>query len=88
LGASDYTEGGSPIKDSKITALEFQKAGVDIFDISGGFCGFTAPTVHNQGYFSSLTEKIKKVVTIPVILTGGITDVNAAEKLLSEKKLI
>lgn len=86
LGASDYTEGGSTIEDSKIAALEFQKAGVDILDISGGFCGFTAPGVHSQGYFSSLTEEIKKVVTIPVILTGGITDVNAAEKLLSEKK--
>jgi 2,4-dienoyl-CoA reductase-like NADH-dependent reductase (Old Yellow Enzyme family) len=33
-----------------------------------------------------LTESIKKVVSIPVILTGGITDVNAAEKLLSEGK--
>ncbi|MCB2290149.1 NADH:flavin oxidoreductase [Clostridium sp. CS001] len=86
LGASDYTEGGSTIEDSKIAALEFEKAGVDILDISGGFCGYIIPGRTGQGYFSALTEAIKGVVSVPVILTGGITDVNAAEKLLSENK--
>ena len=86
LGASDYTDGGSTIEDSKIAALEFEKAGVDILDISGGFCGFTIPGNTNQGYFSALTEAIKGVVSVPVILTGGITNVNSAEKLLSENK--
>lgn len=86
LGASDYMEGGSTIADSKIAALEFEKAGVDILDISGGFCGYIAPGVNKQGYFSSLTKAIKKVVFIPVILTGGIIEVNAGEKLLSEEK--
>lgn len=86
LGASDYMDGGSTIEDSKIAALEFEKAGVDILDISGGFCGYVAPGATGQGYFSSLTETIKKVVSIPVILTGGITEVDAAEKLLSTGK--
>lgn len=86
LGASDYSEGGSTIEDSKIAASEFEKAGVDILDISGGLCGFIVPGLTGQGYFSSLTEAIREVVSIPVILTGGITDVNAAEKLLSEGK--
>lgn len=86
LGASDYMDGGSTIEDSKIAALEFEKAGVDILDVSGGFCGYVAPGITGQGYFSSLTEEIKKIVSIPVILTGGITDVYSAEELLSEKK--
>lgn len=86
LGASDYMDGGSTIEDSKIAAMEFEKAGVDIIDISGGFCGYIAPEANGQGYFSSLSEEIRKVVSIPVILTGGITDVYSAEKLLSEKK--
>ena len=86
LGASDYMEGGITIEDSKIAALEFEKAGVDILDISGGFCGYSVPSLTGQGYFSPLTEAIKEVVSIPVILTGGITEVNAAEKLLSTGK--
>lgn len=86
LGACDYMDGGITIEDSKIAALEFQKAGVDILDISGGFCGYTVPGIEGQGYFSDLSESIKEAVSIPVILTGGITEAEAAEKLLSSGK--
>lgn len=86
LGACDYMEGGTTIEDSKIAVQEFEKAGVDIIDITGGFCGYIVPGNNEQGYFSPLTEEIKKVVSIPIILTGGITDVQAAEKLLEEGK--
>lgn len=86
LGASDYMEGGITIEHSKTAALEFEKAGVDILDISGGFCRYSVPGLTGQGYFSPLTEAIKQVVSVPVILTGGITEVNAAEKLLSTGK--
>lgn len=86
LGASDYMEGGSTIEDSKIAASEFEKAGVDILDISGGFCGYMVPGASEQGYFSPVAEAIKEVVNIPVILTGGITEASAAEKMLAEGK--
>ncbi|GIM30375.1 NADH oxidase [Clostridium polyendosporum] len=86
LGASDYMSGGTTIEDSKIAAREFEKAGVNILDISGGFLGYTIPGSTEQGYFAPLTEAIKKVVSIPVILTGGITEVQAAEQLLAEGK--
>jgi len=86
LGASDYSNGGSTIEDSKIAAVEFEKAGVHVLDISGGFCGYTVPGVNNQGYFAPLTQAIKSVVSIPVILTGGITEPGSAEKLLAEGK--
>lgn len=86
LGASDYKDGGITIEDSKIAAVEFEKAGVDILDISGGFCGYVRPGVKEPGYFSPLTEEIKKVVSIPVILTGGVKEAKEAEQLLAEGK--
>ncbi|MBK5253338.1 MAG: NADH:flavin oxidoreductase [Peptostreptococcaceae bacterium] len=86
LGASDYMDGGTSIEDSKIASVEFEKAGVDILDISGGFCGYLVPGLTGQGYFSPLTEAIKAVVSIPVILVGGITEADAAETLLSTGK--
>ncbi len=86
LAASDYMEGGITIGDSTIAAIEFEKAGVDILDISGGFCKYTLPIFTSQGFFSDLSERIKKSVSIPVILTGGVTDVKAAENLLQEEK--
>ncbi len=86
LGACDYIDGGITIEDSKIVAVEFEKAGVDILDISGGFCGYIVPDLSGQGYFSDITEAIKEVVSIPVILTGGISEIEAAERLLDSGK--
>lgn len=86
LGASDYMEGGSTIEDSQIAAKEFEKAGIDILDISGGFCGYVVLGRTEQGYFAQLSESTKKVISIPVILTGGITEVKAAEQLLADGK--
>jgi 2,4-dienoyl-CoA reductase-like NADH-dependent reductase (Old Yellow Enzyme family) len=86
LGASDYTEGGTTIEDSKIAARTFEKAGLDIIHISGGFVGYTPPGLLGQGFFAPLSEAVKSAVSIPVILTGGITEIEAAEKFLAEKK--
>ena len=86
LGASDFVDGGATIEDSKIAACEFEKAGVSILDISGGFCGYSLKGIKEQGYFASLAEDIKKVISIPVILTGGITEAQAAEELLLKGK--
>jgi len=86
LGASDYTEGGTTIEDSMIAGRAFEKAGVDIIHISGGFVGYTPPGLIGQGYFAPLSEAIKSAVSIPVILTGGFTEVEDAERFLAEKK--
>ncbi len=82
LGASDYEKGGATIDDSILAIKEFAERGVQIIDISGGFCGYTNPNNTKQGYFSELTEKIKKNVEVPVILTGGINDVKVANSFL------
>ena len=86
LGAFDYADGGITLEDSQTAAREFEKAGIDILDISGSFTGFNSPDSSDQGYFSPLTEAVKQVVSIPVILTGGIAEPFSAEKLLAEGK--
>ncbi len=86
LGACDFMDGGTTIEDSVAASVEFEKAGIDILDISGGLCGYDVASLSGQGYFSPLTEAIKKAVSIPVILTGGITEIDAAEDLLGQGK--
>lgn len=87
LGAADYLKGGTTVEDSIPAAQALAKAGVDILDISGGFCGYTIPGVASQqGYFAPLSEAIKQRATLPVILTGGITTAQAAEELLTTGK--
>ncbi len=86
FGASDYMEGGTTIDDAKIAALEFEKAGIDILDISGGLCRYTVPSLPKQNFFAPLSHAMKQVVKIPVILTGGIWNANIAEQLLTDNK--
>ena len=86
LGACDYADGGNSIEDCKIAALEFEKAGIDILDISGGINGYIIPGLNEQGYLQEVTAELKKIVSIPIILTGGITEVEAAEELLEKGK--
>jgi 2,4-dienoyl-CoA reductase-like NADH-dependent reductase (Old Yellow Enzyme family) len=102
LGAVDFKEGGNMLPDSEkaakyfangstlqdaITAAKaFEKAGVEVLDISGGLSGYTINGRKEPGYYSFLTEEIRKAVNIPVILTGGVTKLTQAEKLLKEGK--
>lgn len=86
LGGSDYMAGGSSLEDAVLASMEFEKAGIDLLDISGGFCSYVHPTRKEPGYFGDVTEAAKKTLHIPVILTGGITDAEAAERLLEEGK--
>lgn len=86
LGACDYMEGGTTVADSILAAAKLEQAGIDLLDISGGFCGYTPPDTGEQGYFSQISQAVKKAVSIPVIVTGGIVDALAAEHLLMEGK--
>jgi len=86
LGASDYCEGGTTIDDSIVAARAFEAAGVDVLDISGGFCGYNIDGASEQGYFAPLAEALKQAIGIPVILTGGIKDAETADRLLREGK--
>lgn len=83
LGAADYMDGGLTIEDSKLAAQQLEKAGVDILDISGGLSRYTIPGVNEEGYFTSLSKAIKEVVSIPVIVTGGIINSKTADDILS-----
>lgn len=84
LGACDYMDGGVTIQDSIIACKKFEEAGVDLLDISGGFCTYIHPEKKEQGYFRELSEAIKQEVSVPVIVTGGIVDGRVAEQLLKE----
>lgn len=84
LGACDYMDGGSTIEDSVAAAKAFENAGIDLIDISGGFCGYINPTSRKQGYFDEISKAIKAQVSLPVMLTGGIVDAEEAEALLEQ----
>ena len=86
FGAVDYIDGGSRIEDAIAAAHEFERAGVDVLDITGGLKGYVRPGHDEPGYFGDVSDAIKQVVSVPVILTGGVTEPRQAEQLLAEGK--
>jgi 2,4-dienoyl-CoA reductase-like NADH-dependent reductase (Old Yellow Enzyme family) len=84
LGALDYLDGGASLEDAVTAAKEFEQAGIDLLDISGGFNGYIRPGYNEPGYFKDASEAIKSAVSIPVLLTGGISQIEQAQALLDE----
>lgn len=88
LGAHDRKPGGLELKESKIFAQKLKEVGVNILDISGGLCGSRPSDLKGkQGYFIPLAEEIGKVVDVPVIGVGGITDPKFADKVVRENRV-
>ena len=84
LGACDYMEGGNTIGDAAQAAAILEQAGVDAIDVSGGMCRYTRTGHEEPGYFRDSGEAIRKAVSVPVILTGGVKTLSDAETLLSD----
>lgn len=83
LGALDYQPGGSTMEDALHAAQAFCDAGVSVLDISGGMNGYIVPgRASGEGYFTDVTAQLKETVPIPVLMTGGITNANDAERIL------
>lgn len=84
LGGMDYRQGGSTLVDCVAAAKLLEENGADIISVSGGHNGYVIEGQNEAGYFKQMSLAIKKEVSIPVILTGGINNGKEAEALLEE----
>ncbi len=82
LGAGDDMDGGLTKEDSVYAAKSFEKAGVDVLDISGGMYKFSIDDT-SAGFFDYLSKPIYDEVDIPVILTGGVKTGQDVEDILN-----
>ena len=82
FGACDYMKGGSTLEDAVYAAKMFEKEGIDLIDVTGGMCRYTRSGHSEAGYFRDASEAIKKAVSIPVNLTGGIKTIAEADNLI------
>lgn len=85
LGGSDYRPGGSTLEDAVKAAVLLEQAGIDLLDLSGGFCLFMRQGHSEPGWFQDMSRAVKQRVRLPVILTGGVRTPAQAEQLLQEK---
>lgn len=87
LGADDFTVGGLSLENTKVFAGMLVGAGVDAIDISGGIGGPNPPGLKGQGYLFPHAEEIKKVVRVPVIGVGGVTEAEFADRAVREGRV-
>ncbi len=87
FGADDMFEGGLTSQEAKLAARHLEQAGVDVLDISGGLGGSGHERFTEQGYFVPLAEGIKKMVKVPVIGVGNITEPEYADRIIREQRV-
>lgn len=84
IGGIETIEGGTTVDDGVRAAKAFDAAGAAFLDMTGGMTGFNRTGHEEAGWFQDLSRAVKKETTAPVLLTGGITTYDEAEKLLAE----
>jgi len=86
LSGDEHVPGGRNIDDSRLVAHMIEEAGVDAIHVSTGVYASTqyiiAPSAMPMGFNVYAAEEIKKMVDIPVIAVGRITDPIMAECIL------
>lgn len=84
IGGIETIEGGTTVAEGVRAAKAFDAAGAALLDMTGGMTGYNRPGHEEAGWFKDLSRAVKKETTAPVLLTGGITTYDEAEKLLEE----
>ncbi len=86
LGAEDFVPGSNTLADSMKFAPLAEAAGVDCFNVTGGWHETKVPQLTGdlpRGGLSYLGKGIRSVVNIPVMMCNRIQDPETAEKLLA-----
>lgn len=94
LNSADFQKGGFELADAKWVALELEKLGLDLLEMSGGnyespvMTGTTdhTSTAKREAYFIEFAREIASVVSVPIMVTGGIFSPQTALSALTEDK--
>jgi 2,4-dienoyl-CoA reductase-like NADH-dependent reductase (Old Yellow Enzyme family) len=83
LGAHDEAPGGLETAAACRAAGRLVEAGANLIDVSGGLQG-SGDRGRRGAYFVAYAEAIKGSVDVPVLVTGGITDPDHADRLVRD----
>jgi 2,4-dienoyl-CoA reductase-like NADH-dependent reductase (Old Yellow Enzyme family)/thioredoxin reductase len=85
IAGNDFMEGGHTNKEARIFASEAEKAGVDLFNVTGGWHETRIPQLSMHvphKAFTYLAQGIKSAVGAPVISSNRINDPHLGEEIL------
>jgi len=87
LAGNDFMEGGNTNREARLFAAALEKAGVDLFDVTGGWHETRIPQLSTfvpRKAFTYLAQGIKSAVTVPVLASNRVNDPHVAEEILRE----
>ncbi|MDY6951096.1 MAG: NADH:flavin oxidoreductase [Thermodesulfobacteriota bacterium] len=90
LNTKDFVRGGMGERDALFVAKKLDVMGINAIELSGGVpaagaLGPVRPKIRkadDEAYFLSIAKKIKRQVSIPIILVGGIRSFKVANRIL------
>jgi 2,4-dienoyl-CoA reductase-like NADH-dependent reductase (Old Yellow Enzyme family) len=92
LNSADFQKGGFDLEDAKWTAAQLNGLGVDLLELSGGsyespaMQGHTdeSSTSKREVYFIDFAREIASVVSMPLMVTGGVYRLKTAEAAIGK----
>lgn len=91
LNTKDFVRGGFHERDALFVARRLGEMGIDAIEMSGGIpaAGDLGPArekirkTSDEAYFLPLAKKIRRQVSVPVILVGGVRSLKAVNRILN-----
>jgi len=87
LAGNDFMPGSHTNREARIFAAELEKAGVDVFDVTGGWHETRIPQLSTfvpRKAFTYLAQGIKSAVSVPVLASNRVNDPVQAEEILRQ----
>jgi 2,4-dienoyl-CoA reductase-like NADH-dependent reductase (Old Yellow Enzyme family) len=93
MGVVDFCEGGMTLEDGVAVAKAMSQNGIAAIETSSGTfgsemnaLGATDSSMWTEGYLMDYAAAVKAEVDVPVILVGGLRDINMMEEIISQGK--
>ncbi|GAB4312170.1 MAG: FAD-dependent oxidoreductase [Promethearchaeota archaeon] len=88
FSGDDFVPGSNTYHEKKIVAVHLAAAGVDAFNVTGGWHETRVPQITAEvpeGCYAYLAAEIKEVVDVPVFASNRINEPTLAEQLLRDE---
>ncbi len=88
LNSADFQRGGFSEEESMQVVQAIETAGIDLLEISGGnyenpaFVSIAESTRRREAFFLDYAEKVRRLVKLPLMLTGGFRSAAAMREAL------
>ncbi|MCI8538906.1 MAG: FAD-dependent oxidoreductase [Oscillospiraceae bacterium] len=86
LGGKDFIPGSNETADACAFAALAEEAGVDLFNVTGGWHETKVPQLTGEvprGCYTYLSQAVKQAVSVPVMMCNRINDPTVAEETLA-----